>query len=194
MVKSGYLALFVLGTIVSSPVCAGAWSDPPKHVEIYFEHGVLDGGQIFSGKRPSSSAREGVGLYADYLPFKWKTQSSSFYAGPYGSVSMIGDVGKIAGGIALAYRPDASLWEVFTRTGVRYTTDAMRYQSEGKTEQQGQGAFDLALGGRFYLQPDTYLSLAIQHNSSGRDAGIPLFKKDANPGFDSLVIGFGWTF
>lgn len=181
------------------PLHAGAESSEvptQAHLELRGSYTQICGTCVFTGENPVSSPKVGVQLYGDYLPFGWETGLGTLRLGPYGSLSSIGEIQKIAGGLALALRPREASWEVFTQTGVRYTTDEMRYSFQGRPASQGQEAFNLAIGVRFYLENQWYISLVGEHDSNGRKIGITIFPKNGgyNPGVDSLMVGFGKSF
>ena len=182
-------------------VVAGAESSEvptQTHLELRGSYSKICGVCAFRSREDGldTTARFGVQVYGDYLPFGWYTLFGTLRAGPYGSLSAIGDIGKVAAGAAVTFRPNDASWEIFTQTGLRYTTDGIPYQSSGKPTSQGQNAFNLAIGARFDLPNQWYLSLVGEHDSNGRKIGITVFQEDGygNPGIDSLMAGFGKVF
>lgn len=152
---------------------------------------------VFRKHNPYSAPAElGLQVYGDYLPLAFKTPLGVLHVGPYGSISMIGEIGKISTGLAMTLRPENTSWEIFTQTGARYTSETMSYQYSGKPGAQGKTAFNLAIGARFYLNNHWYIPIAWEHDSNGSHVGVPLSEKDRsqNPGVDYVVVGFGRMF
>lgn len=204
MIKSrlrSILVLIVCAVITLSLVPIRAWSweiDPIVHTELRGSVSQICGlCRIFKGERLTTSPKAGVQLYVDYLPLKHAMSVGEFHFGPYASISAIGKVEKIAGGLAATFRPQDSSWEFFTQTGIRYTSDKMRYIStEGEHGSQDRGAFNLAFGSRKYFADAWYLSILYEHDSNGRKIGLKIFPNNDgfNPGVDSLMFGVGRTF
>ena len=181
------------------PAYAGAESSEvptQTHLELRGSYTKICGTCFLKRETPDTTAKVGLQLYGDYLPFGWGTRLGTVRVGPYASVSWLGQVEKLAGGLAANLRPHDASWEGFIQTGVRYTTDEMRYVRYGQPASQGQAAFNLAIGVRFYLENQWYVSLLGEHDSNGRMIGITIFPENGgyNPGVDSLMIGFGKSF
>ena len=183
------------------PLYAGAESSEvptQAHLELRGSYSQVCGTCIvFRKDNPyEAPARLGLQLYGDYLPFGWDTRFGAFRIGPYGSVSAVGTIEKIATGAAVTFRPKDASWEIFTQTGLRYTFEAIPFQYNGKPGSQNKEAFNLAIGMRFYLGNNWYLSFTGEHDSNGSHVGIPLAKKDntQNPGIDTAMMGLGMTF
>lgn len=174
-----------------SPNEARSWENSEAHVELRGSYTQLCGTCVLK-EELTTGPKAGIQLYGDYLPLK----AGIFHFGPYASVSYVGQVGKAAGGLAMTLHPEDSSWEFFTQTGIRYTTDSVHYQFEGHRGMQGRGAFNLALGVRWFLNQDWYLSVLGEHDSNGRDVGIEVFPRNDNynPGIDSLMFGVGYRF
>ena len=171
---------------------------PRAHLELRGSYSEVCGTCIILRKNNpyAAPARLGLQLYGDYLPFGWDTQFGAFRVGPYGSVSTVGTIEKIAAGAAVTFRPKDTSWEIFTQTGFRYTFEAIPFQKDGESGSQSKKAFNLAIGMRFYFGKNWYLSFTGEHDSSGSHVGVPLSSKDSgrNPGIDTVMMGFGMTF
>lgn len=132
-------------------------------------------------------------IYADYLPFK----AGAFNVGPYLSVSTVGSIEKYAGGLAISISPENSFWETFAQVGVRYTSDPIRYSRHNVEHFQGQHAWNLALGIRYYVWKDFFVSLALEHDSDSSKFR-PLYIGDHgtgrgnNPGTNTAMLGVGF--
>lgn len=193
------LILVVVSIIASAiiPFYAEAESSevsPESHLELRGSYTQICGVCAFKNERPDTTHKVGVQMYGDYLPMGWETRLGTLRIGPYGSLSWIGEVEKIAAGLAMTFRPEGASWEIFTQTGARYTTDEMRYQLQGQAKSQGQAAFNLAFGARFYVGNQWYLSVVGEHDSTGKNIGIHIFPNGDNLGVDSLMVGFGKMF
>lgn len=185
------------------PLYAGAESSEVStqaHLELRGSYSEVCGTCIILRKdNPyDAPARLGLQLYGDYLPFGWSTRIGAFRIGPYGSVSTVGTIGKIATGAAITFRPKDASWEIFTQTGLGYKFKETPFQhsGSGKPGSQSKEVFNLAIGMRFYFENRWYLSLTGEHDSSGSHVGIPLSKKDdiQNPGIDTVMMGLGMIF
>lgn len=193
------LMSIVVAAIVLPSTRAWSWemSEEQAHLEIRGSYTQICGTScVIKGEHPPSSPEAGVQLYGDYLPFKTDTLLGELHIGPYGSISAVGKIEKIAAGIAITLRPKNASWEFFTQTGARYTTDKMRYQFNGETGSQERNAFNLALGLRFDVKDGWYISFVGEHDSTGQKIGIPIFHGNGghNPGVDSLLLGIGKKF
>lgn len=152
---------------------------------------------VFREHNPySAPVKFGLQLYGDYLPFAFTTPLGVVNLGPYGSISTVGAIEKIAAGLAMALRPEKASWEIFTQIGGRYTSEEIPYQHDGETGSQGKKAFNLAIGGRLYLASGWYVMFAYEHDSNGSHVGVPLSEKERskNPGIDQIVTGLGMLF
>jgi hypothetical protein len=167
----------------------------PIHFEARGVYSQLCGTCVLKGDQPPASAMAGVQLYGDYLPIGWKTGLGVLRIGPYGSLSWVGPVQKVAAGLALTFRPKDEPFEIFTQTGIRYTSDSIEYPlSKGRKGSQEPGAYNLALGVRYYFGEQWYLSFVGEHDSNGKELGINFFpgKSGTNPGIDSAMFGIGF--
>lgn len=165
-----------------------------SHLELRGSYTQICGVCVFKNEHPEATQKIGLQLYGDYLPIGWETWFGTLRIGPYGSLSWIGEVEKIAAGLAMTFRPEGTSWEIFTQIGARYTTDEMRYQLQRQAKSQGQAAFNLAFGARFDVGNQWYLSVVGEHDSTGKNIGIHIFPNGDNLGVDSLMVGFGKMF
>lgn len=192
--------LIALSVVIAPPYARAESSEVPTqaHLELRGSYSQVCGTCIiFRKNNPyDASPRLGLQLYGDYLPFGWDTRFGMFRIGPYGSVSMIGTIEKIATGAVITFRPKDAFWEIFTQTGLRYTFEAIPFQYKREPGSQSKEAFNLAIGMRFYFRNNWYLSLTGEHDSNGSHVGSPLSKKDnaQNPGIDTVMMGLGVAF